>query len=487
MALLQTLQSLEKNERAEFRLFLQSPFFTAGVRNHRPENLAGLLDFLLENDSDDENFDRNALNTRLFPDKPAAEATLNSLASELHRLLKEFLQIIAARDEPEVVSMLSLARFYRKRGLEKDFLKTAETLERLFENTPPASRNLEFYRLRYLADLETCLFESQRNTKSGDVHLAKTMARLDTFFAFGKLEYAANLWHQQSMVSLDFEEMLPTADVLKMMANSPAEWLPVIRCYQKAMQILQAVDETEMTTQFADFQELMANSATEIPTENRRLLHTLERNFCARLCRTGQPAFIQKLFELYKKHLDEGFLFESGGLLASVFQSLVRTGLRLGETTWVAQFLADFPPSRIVFCQFPEDVHRFNEAAFHFHRRDFPRTLQCLQQRYEDNYYVLDSNLLELKLYYERRNWNLLDNKLNSFKVNLFKKSKQWLPPARHEAINRFIDLLRQLMHDRIQVERSPSAIEKLKLKIADSPSLAEREWLLEKIGGVNS
>ncbi len=482
MALLETLQNLTEEEHVAFRKFLASPFFQAPARNHRPENLLALFEFLLKNEpsGEDESFDKAAVYALLFPEKKFAEATVNALASELHRLLKTFLVLQSEAEESETTSLLALARAYKKRGLEKAFLKTIEQLQTTLEKTPLPERDSEFYLLAHLADYEVLDFKSHRNTKSDDIHLHETLQSLDTFFAYSKFRFSAHLLHQSQMVLTDSTGLLPLPE------GTDAAWadIPTLRCFRQAIAVLQADDNAAVATQFADFQSVLSEFQAQVPPERLHALFAIERSICARLYQAGRAELLPTLFGLYQKHLEMGGLYQIGGLHPAVFQNIVRAGLKLGQVDWVGQFLETHPPERIVFCQFPEDVHRFNLASWYFEKKDFPSTLRCLQQRYEDNYYVLDANLLEIKLYYERRNWNLLTNKLNSFKVNLFKKSKQWLPPARHAAISRFVDLMRQLIHDRIQMDRDPAAIERLRQKISEE-TVTDSDWLLEKLAEI--
>ena len=128
MLLLETLNALTDPEREAFARFLSSPFFMHGVRNHRPENLLGLCRFLFENlpGGDTDDFDRERVYGLLFPEKKFSEATVNALASELHRLLRVFLAVQTPQAAEQ--DALRLARFYRERDMEKAFLKTVDAV-----------------------------------------------------------------------------------------------------------------------------------------------------------------------------------------------------------------------------------------------------------------------------------------------------------------------------------------------------------------------
>ena len=86
---------------------------------------------------------------------------------------------------------------------------------------------------------------------------------------------------------------------------------------------------------------------------------------------------------------------------------------------------------------------------------------------------------MELKIYYELQS-DILESRIDAFKIYIYRISQKVLPVVQRDGNNNFIDLLKQI--------RSPKTldslkrIEKLRNKVREKKSIAEKEWLLEKL-----
>jgi hypothetical protein len=479
MALLETIRLLPPPARARLRRFLQSPFFTDEVKNHRPENLLQLYDYLLQTPDEAADFDKQSAFAAVFPGKKFAAGTINALSSELHKLVKRFI----LQTDPEWTDprrqLLSLARFYGEHGQTERLEKTLHALDSALQETPETEKDTEFLWWRYRSELERCLYLSLYKARTGDLNLGATLHGLDAFYAAGKLEYAANLLNQEQLSGVKVSEALPVGPVLDLIRRSHLSENPLIACFAAATAMLLEPEQSER--HFMDFQALLQRHKTALPPGKLKLLYAHERNFCSHQVRQGQEAYLPRLFDLYRRQLEEGMLYENDKLTQGLFQNIVLIALRMKQLDWVESFLEEHR-ERIAGTRRPDEVYDFNQALYCFHRGDYTGTLRHLRQSYEDNFYVLAANLLELKLYFERKQWDLLDNKLNSFKVNLFKKSRSWLPPDRFHSINQFLNLLRQALHDDVYFHRRPEAVQRLLRKVQDTRAMVERDWLLEKL-----
>ncbi len=478
MSVIKTFQLLREDEKRQFGLFLASPIFYERISNHKPEALSRFYAYLLSVDGAGE-WDKMAAIDYVYEGKAVSVSTFNSLSSALHRLLRQYLTLKPVLEKEGDDPQLSLASLFRERGAIPLFLKTLESLREIQEAKPLSKRDVEYYLENYLLDLETCYFKSAYNTRTGDIHLREMLRSLDIFYMLAKLEYATNLWNQQHMAAIEEEEILPVMEILPAIVKSNVGDIPLIRCFRKAAEMMRYPEEGER--HFVEFRAMLEKYAADIPWIQLKTLHTYERNFCTRQYAAGNTNYLPVLFDMYRQQLDQGILYEQDGITQSLLQNIVRVAIKLRETAWAEAFL-DAHRDRIVFSQRPQEVYHLLKANIAFEQKDYAATLHYIGQSYEDNYYILDANLLELKLYFERRQITHLLNKLNSFKVNIFKKSKQWLPPQRHLAINRFIDILRQMAHDKILMDRQPRALDKLYQKIVQYDFIAEREWLKDTL-----
>jgi hypothetical protein len=267
MSLIKTIQVLTEDEKKQFALFIASPVFTDRISFHNPVALSRLYDYLLALEAD-AGIDREVAIPYVYDGKTVAVSTFNSLSSSLHTLLKQFLMLKPHLEETLFENELTLAIFYRERGMGNAFSKTAAAIKAKLEALPERERDVRYYLQSYQLELEICLFESAFNQRSGDINLVSTIRSLDTFYALAKLEYESNLAHQRQIVSLEEEEALTIFDVLPTIRNSTLLNIPLIRCFQKAVEMI--LDPAHSEQHFTILREQLRDYSDRIPLDKMK-------------------------------------------------------------------------------------------------------------------------------------------------------------------------------------------------------------------------
>ena len=232
------------------------------------------------------------------------------------------------------------------------------------------------------------------------------------------------------------------------------------------------------TSFFETLQATLEENHHDLPTDHLKALQAFCRNYCIVQYNKGRKIFLQKLFQLYQQHLEQGYLYHDGGLLPSTVRNIVVFGLRCSAYDWVRDFLKKYR-HRIVATNEAEEIYQFNWAAYLFAIGEYEKALDSLAGRYEDSYYQLAARRMELKIYYEL-NLPILDSKINAFKVYIYRVSQKNLPPVPREGNNNFIDILRQICHSKTL--NNPDRVRKLIGKVEAKKSVAEKNWLIEKL-----
>ena len=127
----------------------------------------------------------------------------------------------------------------------------------------------------------------------------------------------------------------------------------------------------------------------------------------------------------------------------------------------------------------PEEIYANNLARYYFELKKFDQALDCLAQNYDDTYYKIAAKLIEIKIYYEQEN-DLLEYKMQAFKVYLHRISTSLLPEVHKKGFKNFIDLLKQICHP--STLNNLARITKLQQKLKDRKVIAERDWLQQKL-----
>ena len=215
-----------------------------------------------------------------------------------------------------------------------------------------------------------------------------------------------------------------------------------------------------------------------IALNQRQIVHGVLRNFCTQQLNKGQKDYLAELFDLYQEGLAQGVLDSGGGLLPSTFQNLATLGIRLGKYDWVEQFL-EAQRVRIIGMEAPESLYTLNRANLLFAKAQYEEALEYLTYNIADTYLKLIARRLEVQIYYELAS-PLLTSKIQAFKIFVFRTAKIHLTPLQREGYTNFIDLLKQIIHP--STPHKPQRIKSLTAKLEGKETVAEKQWLLDKL-----
>ncbi|MBK8192877.1 MAG: hypothetical protein IPK76_06635 [Lewinellaceae bacterium] len=183
-------------------------------------------------------------------------------------------------------------------------------------------------------------------------------------------------------------------------------------------------------------------------------------------------------FDIYRRHLSEGYFYIDNLIPHTTFRNLVIFGLKLGEYDWVKNFLDTHPPERIGSTRYPAEIHSLNYAEYYFYLKKYDEALEHLVYKLFENPTVsILADVLLIKIYYETQN-DLLETRMKALdqKVRRSKLGK--------EVKNRYLTFLRKL--DKIikygWQKKSPRRLQLID-EIKSAPEIIAREWLLEQLG----
>ncbi|MEL6862824.1 MAG: hypothetical protein AAFP19_00330 [Bacteroidota bacterium] len=473
--LVEHLQALRPSELNALEKFIASPFFIEGKA---AENVMALFQFLKTQypTFQEENITAECVFEALFPDQDFVKGKVEKIMSRLFQLLRQFIAYQHANLQKEQSDYwLKLCQFYQDRGMETAHHLAIAQLKKIQAKNQIGST--EDYLQQLFIDQQILGLQSIRNERKGDLHLPATLHSLDQFYLAARLEYLYWLLSQNNfLIPLDIQNKLPDLfDFLHLIEKSPFRNKPLIEVYYRAILFLQDQDDPQ---RFRQFEQSLKSQQDQIPIASLKALQTLIRIHYVREFNLGKREYLETTFDLYVDHLEAGYLFYKNGLLLSTVRNLSAIGLKLKKHQWVRQFLETYK-DRIVDARYPEEVYHFNLANYHFATKNFDQALQCLADTYQDTYYKIAAKRLEIKIYYEQQ-CNLLEPKMEAFKIYLYRISNKLLPELQRTGNTNFINMLLQIVHPKTQHHQA--RIQKLTRKIQESSGIAEKEWLLEKL-----
>ena len=473
--LIEIIKVLTPEELSQLDLFLHSPFFVDAKTGKFIRPLFSYLQPFYP-DFSDEQLNKEKVYTHLFPGEAYIKGKLDKIMTQLFKTIQQFvIQNAQQKNKHEVQDALILARFYRQKKLDRFFRRTLDQVRKKQESTQ--KKDKEYFFNQYLIEKERAEYESFYNTRQKDLNLPSTLKNLDIFYVIAKQEYGSWLLSQHKHhMPLNLKDDLTDLDGLAGLLERK-EYLnvPLVKVYHRAVQLLQNTRDKEA---FQELSRLIEVHKEEIPLEQLQAMQALCRNQSVQYYNEGNREYLSVSFELYRTHLEEGYLYYNGGLLPSTIKNIVALGLKLKEYDWVLAFLEKHK-NKVVGTKHKEEVYHFNLASYYFAVNAYDDALRYLSEAYEDWYYHIAARRLEIKIYYETRSV-LLDPKLDAFKIYIFRIAKSKLTELQKLGNNHFADLVRQISAPKTQ--GNTDRIQRLIARIKAKKVIAEEEWLLDKL-----
>jgi len=473
--LIKLLRNFDKKELIQLGNFLESPFFFPG---RKEERLIILYNYLKRFHPlfEHKKLAKEKVFEVVFPEKPYKEKQLQQLMTRFNKALERFIvQTYQSQNFGFPPPSLALATFYRKKNLLSYFKKLHE--KEMGRQAQQKSKDINHFWVDFLLAKSLTEQQSLFNIRKSDLNLPQTLSRLDYFFLATNLESACVLLDQQKHhAPISTNGALKTIKTLQpLLDDGYCRDEPLIDLLYRTYHLL--MNEVSLR-EFHELKKVYDQNAMEIGFDQRQMIYLILRNFSTQKLNEGAEEFLEPLFNLYQKGLLQGVMTFAGGILPQSFQSIVTLGLRLKKFAWVENFLEEYR-NQLVLTEDPESIYTLNRASLLFARGTYQKALNCLTYEFGDIYLKLVARRLEIQIYYELQS-DLLDTKIQAFKVFVFRIAPSRLTNLQRKGYNNFVDLLKQIIHPSTRFNEDRQVM--LRKKIKEKKVVAERTWLLEKI-----
>lgn len=447
----EALSTLSVVEIREFGKFVRSPFF-----NNRPQ-LSHYFDAWVHAQS----------GQQALPNTRKADVSTRLTHSALLALLEKYWMYCEKFEDPERAK-IRLAAVYRKRNLSKHFRITLREARQSRERRP--WRHADYYHDLNLIEWEQYQYDTAaRRTES--LNLQSTSDLLDTAFIARKLRLACLARSHQAVYRADYKMGLLDA-VLPYVESAGLLHIPAIGLYFHCYRFL---NDSQAVSHFDSFKTMLFEHAESFPVEELRTLFLLAINFGIKKINESSEGWLRTTLELYQSALERKLLLENQHLSRFAFNNIVAIALRVGELDWTEQFILDY--RSLLERQWREVTSSLNLARVAYMRHDYPTALRHLQRSdYKDLLNNLIAKTLQLKIYFETDEYDLLDSHLTSMSTFI----------RRHTAIgyhrtnySHIVYYTRQIMGLNF---RDLQAVAELRSRIEQEEILTEKEWLLGRL-----
>ena len=462
--LLHLLRTFSDAELRALKKFVRSPYF-----NQRRE-VIDLLDFL----------EKPLKTKRPAPEKEQAFAAvfgkeqfddhrIRMAMSFLFQLANQFLAVQDfLADTPQV--RLRQATLLRQRKLPDQAGQARVDTTTALLGQP--QRNADFQQQHYQFLLEKYRAEVEINP-TGPLPLQELSHQLDRAFLSRKLWQSCFMLSHQTISNSRYDFGLLDA-ALSYLETAPALLDPSVAVYYCCYQSLTNPSDPAW---FQRFKKILLQHSKLFSPDEMRDLYLLAINFCIRQYNAGNPDYLSEQFDFYRDGLAKQYFLSDGALSRYTYLNAATIGLVLHELDWTEQFIHEYrdyvkEPHR-------ESLFSFNLARLEYQRRRLDTALKLLQKaEYKDLMLHLAAKTLQLKIFYELEEFDLLESHLQTLQT--FIRRKKELGYHRENYLNT-IRFARKLLETNLYDKNARKA---LRDEIEGTKAVAEKEWLLERIAG---
>jgi len=460
--LLKLLRTLSKTELQGLKKFVRTPFF-----NQRSE-VPALLDWLLASLKNGRPAtDKAAAHLHVFGQTPYDDHRIRMTMSFLYQLTAQFLAVQAFLNNG-VSYRKQLAAVFRERHLPDQAEKAYSEASGLQEQKP--LRNADFMEERYqlLLEKHRLQVETQRVDQPG---LQAQSDQLDHAFLARKLWQACAMLSHQNVSNATYAfGMLDAA--IQHAERSGALEIPAVAIYYHCYRAL--VNPSE-SAHFQQFKQCLMSYSEQFPAEELRDLYILAINYCIRQYNAGNPEYLSQQFDLYKEGLERRYFLSEGLISRYTYQNAATIGLVMHELEWVDTLIHEYKP--LLREEHREGLFSFNLARLEYYRRNLGKALQLLQKaEYKDLLLNLAAKILQLKIFYELQEFDLLASHLQAIRTFILRKKVMGYHRENYLNTVHFTQKLLEI-NPFDKTERAA-----LRREIEDTKAVAEKEWLLEQL-----
>ncbi|MEO1258035.1 MAG: hypothetical protein AAFZ15_04535 [Bacteroidota bacterium] len=459
----QVVKSFSVAEQREFGEFLDSPFV------NKRSDLKVLYQYLAKMaKSKKGTADRRDAYQLIFPGQPYNDQEMRLALSYLFKVAERFL-IWKEYENNKLKQQVSLLAAYRKRHLTAHFQKALNRSQKILDQQP--FRHPELYLEKYQIEHERYLFLSETG-RTKELNLQEVEDNLTAAMLGMKLRQACFLRSHETVFNTSYDTHL--VEELLALAGQPAFAVcPAVSLYSNCYRALFLVHNEKV---FQGFKRHLFENVEHFPKEEMRDLYLLAINFCIKKVNDGRASFYREALDLYKSGLSTALLIKDHQLSRFTYNNIVAVAIRLpAEWKWAGWFVK-------AYREYLPEAHQeaafsLNSARLAFVKKDYDNALvQLLKADYKDLINNMVAKTLQLKIYFEMQEMELLDSHLRTMRMFIRRNKKMAYHRENWSNIVRYTQKLMEV--NPFDLERK----KQLEKAILSEETLTEKEWLIKQL-----
>ncbi|MCP3930715.1 MAG: hypothetical protein GY705_16625 [Bacteroidetes bacterium] len=457
--LLIIFNQLSKKDLRALSQFVRSPFF------NKQEKTIQLFDYL-----ETYSLSLSLIPTKqkafqeIFPDKFYDDQKMRLLMSSLSKLIEHFIAYQELFGD-EMSAKVALTKGFRRRGISDAFQRSLKEAKKMLEKHP--HKNAEYYRYKYLLQLEVYQFTSTKQP-TGELNMQEMSDTIDIAYLTLKLRQSCFLLSHQSVYKTKYQIGF-IEEVISYIERQEWQQTPSISVYYYCYKTL---TEPKNENHFKEFKQLLFLHGQIFPAAEIRDLYLLAINYCVKQINEAIPQYFYEVMDLYKEGLKTKYLMDEGILSRFTYHNIAAAGIKIKDFEWVEQFIKEYQGA--LAKPYRDSSYSFNLARLKYSRKDYDAALSLLQKsNYKDLLLNLAAKVVLMKIFLELGELDLLHSHLEAMKTFIRRKHVIGYHKENYLNIIRYTKKL---------IALNPYDKEKYRLlrkAIADEDILSEKDWLL--------
>ena len=458
--LIKHLQGLKRKEFTRFTQFVNSPYF------NKHKDIISLMKYL---EKQYPNFTENNCNRAIILNKcfnnNLNQKQLAVLFTYTYNLLHKFYRTEVFQENEEEQDLLFLNKLKNLNNKNLFY----EVIDKRFNTTLGSFNN---YRI---AKIKESYENSLGNVTSQDQFLKK-QSYLDHFYLLEKThEICEGL--TLSRITKESYPLLHTDVLLELIKEEAKNSNDLFTFYTTYETITGKID-------FSQGLESIQEMENKLKIVKSKEIYNLLQNYCIYNINQGNSEFLHHVFSIYKAQLKRGLLFVENILPEGHYKNITTTALRAKAYDWTYDFLNKYK-SKLPE-ESTENAYNFNLANYHLSIGELDEAMNLLQRiDVSDMRYALATRAMQIRVYYELDEYEPLKNLSVSFKT-FIKRHKKINDTRVHGFLNLLNLTISCAKYKSEKAYRSKAKnkayLEKIRLKINNTPQIINRSWIEARI-----
>jgi hypothetical protein len=457
--LFELLKSLSAYELKGFGRYIQSLYINSNkqlvsfhqlISSHHPHDAHELIS-------------KKTLFKNLFPKQKYEDKKIRYLFTDYTRLLENFL-VDESLSRDKTLKEQILRKELASRNCSKAYRTKFQT------RTPDNTEDADYFLHQYQAEYTHLDLWVSRQKRKEEQNIEAVIENLDKFYFAKKLELSCAVQNFRNVLAMNYKNDF-REELVGLIRSHEYRKVPVIAMYS---QVLLTLTEEDDEKHFHKLLEIIPLHEKKFSLQQLREIYQYAMNYCIKKINKGNSCYFKTLFEIYKVILPKKILVREKFFPQFDYKNIVTIALRLKELAWAKKFIEEYKP--LLRKEDRENAYTYNLAHWHFHNRDYSKTLSLFQRvEFTDIYYQLDTRSIVLKTYFEQDDTEAFFYHASAFRTYI--RRNKLVSDYQRMSYRNFIKYAGQLLRANGNLKK----ISAIKIELEEKKQVADINWLLQK------